>query len=103
MPPQSDANVGQRADTAMLKDFAGLTSDSRKVKPGYLFAALAGSKTDGARHSTPTLQMRRFLTRVAKRLKETKNFPDALLACFRPREGFRAAMPRVRVQRKLYE
>ncbi len=29
--------------------FTGLTSDSRKVKPGYLFAALSGSKTDGAR------------------------------------------------------
>ena len=32
-----------------VKDFAGITSDSRKVKPGYLFAALTGSKTDGAR------------------------------------------------------
>ena len=32
-----------------VKDFTGLTSDSRKVKPGYLFAALAGSKTDGAK------------------------------------------------------
>jgi UDP-N-acetylmuramoyl-L-alanyl-D-glutamate--2,6-diaminopimelate ligase len=37
-----------------MKDFTGLgltglASDSRKVKPGYLFAALAGSKTDGAR------------------------------------------------------
>ena len=32
-----------------VKDFTGLTSDSRKVKPGYLFAALAGTKTDGAR------------------------------------------------------
>jgi UDP-N-acetylmuramoyl-L-alanyl-D-glutamate--2,6-diaminopimelate ligase len=36
------------------KDFeglglTGLTSDSRKVKPGYLFAALSGTKTDGAR------------------------------------------------------
>ncbi len=30
-------------------DLTGLTSDSRKVEPGYLFAALAGSKTDGAR------------------------------------------------------
>ncbi|HEX3756792.1 MAG TPA: UDP-N-acetylmuramoyl-L-alanyl-D-glutamate--2,6-diaminopimelate ligase [Rhizomicrobium sp.] len=49
MPPQSDANVRQRANTAMLENIAGLTSDSRKVKPGYLFAALAGSKTDGAR------------------------------------------------------
>jgi UDP-N-acetylmuramoyl-L-alanyl-D-glutamate--2,6-diaminopimelate ligase len=27
----------------------GLASDSRKVKPGYLFAALAGTKTDGAK------------------------------------------------------
>src|SRR5580658_5924197 len=27
---------------------AGLTLDSRKVQPGYLFAALAGSKSDGA-------------------------------------------------------
>jgi UDP-N-acetylmuramoyl-L-alanyl-D-glutamate--2,6-diaminopimelate ligase len=32
-----------------MKAFTGLTSDSRKVKPGYLFAALAGTKTDGAR------------------------------------------------------
>jgi UDP-N-acetylmuramoyl-L-alanyl-D-glutamate--2,6-diaminopimelate ligase len=31
------------------KDFTGITSDSRKVQPGYLFAALSGSKTDGAR------------------------------------------------------
>jgi len=27
---------------------AGLTLDSRKVQPGYLFAALAGSRADGA-------------------------------------------------------
>ncbi len=33
----------------MTQEFSGLTSDSRKVKPGYLFAALAGSRTDGAR------------------------------------------------------
>ena len=32
-----------------VKDFSGITSDSRKVKPGYLFAALAGANTDGAR------------------------------------------------------
>ena len=37
-----------------VKDFTGLgltglASDSRKVKPGYLFAALAGTKTDGAK------------------------------------------------------
>src|SRR4030095_5380644 len=32
-----------------VKDFTGITSDSRKVKPGYLFAALAGGKPAGAK------------------------------------------------------
>lgn len=31
------------------ENITGLTSDSRKVQPGYLFAALPGSKTDGAK------------------------------------------------------
>lgn len=30
-------------------DITGLTADSRTVQPGFLFAALAGSRTDGAR------------------------------------------------------
>ena len=30
-------------------DIVGLTADSREVRPGYLFAALAGSRTDGAK------------------------------------------------------
>jgi UDP-N-acetylmuramoyl-L-alanyl-D-glutamate--2,6-diaminopimelate ligase len=48
---------GKGGNAAMLgvKDItglglAGLASDSRKVKPGFLFAALAGTKTDGARY-----------------------------------------------------
>jgi len=52
MTPYSDSMLGHKArNTAMLgvQDFTGITSDSRKVKPGYLFAALAGSKTDGAK------------------------------------------------------
>jgi UDP-N-acetylmuramoyl-L-alanyl-D-glutamate--2,6-diaminopimelate ligase len=44
MTPQSSGGLG-----VMIRDFSGLTSDSRKVKPGFLFAALPGSKTDGAR------------------------------------------------------
>jgi UDP-N-acetylmuramoyl-L-alanyl-D-glutamate--2,6-diaminopimelate ligase len=43
MTPQSQPTI------AGMKGFTGLTSDSRKVKPGYLFAALAGTKTDGAK------------------------------------------------------
>ncbi len=34
----------------------GLTADSRDVKPGYLFAALNGSKTDGARFIADALR-----------------------------------------------
>jgi UDP-N-acetylmuramoyl-L-alanyl-D-glutamate--2,6-diaminopimelate ligase len=34
----------------------GLTADSRAVKPGYLFAALPGVKTDGARFIADALQ-----------------------------------------------
>ncbi len=30
-------------------EIAGLTADSREVRPGWMFAALAGSKTDGVR------------------------------------------------------
>ena len=30
-------------------DIRGLTADSRAVRPGFLFAALAGSRTDGSR------------------------------------------------------
>src|SRR5262249_17202237 len=30
-------------------DIAGLTADSREVKPGWLFAALRGSKAEGSR------------------------------------------------------
>src|SRR5215210_2228511 len=34
----------------------GLTADSRAVKPGYLFAALPGSRTDGTRFIAEALQ-----------------------------------------------
>jgi len=44
MTPQSSGTLA-----AMVQKFSGLTSDSRKVAPGFLFAALAGTKTDGAR------------------------------------------------------
>jgi UDP-N-acetylmuramoyl-L-alanyl-D-glutamate--2,6-diaminopimelate ligase len=57
MAPQSfgmvvakkDKNAMVAAKTFKGRDFKGLTSDSRKVEPGFLFAALAGSKTHGAR------------------------------------------------------
>src|SRR5258705_8609842 len=62
MTPHSDSTVGTRGGNAAMLGvkvlpgleltglgLTGLASDSRKVKPGYLFAALTGTKTDGAR------------------------------------------------------
>src|SRR5688572_5311859 len=41
-------DVKVAADPALLdSEIAGITSDSRKVQPGFLFAALPGSKADG--------------------------------------------------------
>jgi UDP-N-acetylmuramoyl-L-alanyl-D-glutamate--2,6-diaminopimelate ligase len=40
--------VGENAMQAE-REFEGLASDSRKVKKGYLFAAIPGTKTDGAK------------------------------------------------------
>ena len=57
MGPQSDASIaaGKVGKNAMQAspanssaDFTGLASDSREVKPGYLFAALPGTKANGA-------------------------------------------------------
>jgi len=41
-----DATLPPQAEAAMV---SGLAVDSRSVKPGDLFFALAGAKTDGAR------------------------------------------------------
>lgn len=38
------------------RDIAGITADSRDVKPGFLFVALAGAKTDGARFVQQALE-----------------------------------------------
>jgi UDP-N-acetylmuramoyl-L-alanyl-D-glutamate--2,6-diaminopimelate ligase len=52
MAPQSGASIkaGKVITSAMQAsiDYTGLACDSREVKPGYLFAALPGTKTDGA-------------------------------------------------------
>lgn len=47
------AGNGGTDDRARLvgpdRDIAGMSADSREVRPGFLFAALAGSRTDGRR------------------------------------------------------
>ena len=46
---KKDKNAMVAVEKVTSRNFKGLASDSRKVQPGFLFAALAGSKTDGAR------------------------------------------------------
>jgi UDP-N-acetylmuramoyl-L-alanyl-D-glutamate--2,6-diaminopimelate ligase len=52
MEPQSGARVvmGKVGNSPMdlVREFSGLASDSREVKPGYLFAALPGAQANGA-------------------------------------------------------
>jgi UDP-N-acetylmuramoyl-L-alanyl-D-glutamate--2,6-diaminopimelate ligase len=52
MGPHSGANIAAgkvgKSPMETVKQFAGLASDSREVKPGYLFAALPGTKANGA-------------------------------------------------------
>ena len=46
-----------------VKNFAGLAADSREVKPGYLFAALPGTNTDGSKYiadENPRLRLARL-------------------------------------------
>ena len=47
--------AGADAGAAAL-DVTGVTADSRAVKPGYLFAALPGSRADGSRYIAEALQ-----------------------------------------------
>ena len=53
MGPYSGATIGtgKVGITGMetVKEFTGLASDSREVKPGFLFAALPGTRTNGAK------------------------------------------------------
>jgi UDP-N-acetylmuramoyl-L-alanyl-D-glutamate--2,6-diaminopimelate ligase len=45
--PEAAIDARQSARSAAI-DIAGVTADSRKVKPGFLFIAIAGAKDDGA-------------------------------------------------------
>src|SRR5690349_3588621 len=70
---------------------AGLTLDSRKVKPGYLFAALAGARADGAGFVAEAVKRGAVAILVA---------PDAVLPPLGPEIAIvRDANPRRRIAR----
>lgn len=41
--------AGEKAGSHAALEITGITADSREVRPGYLFAALGGTQTDGSR------------------------------------------------------
>lgn len=58
-----------------IKEYVGLTADSRKVKPSYLFAALPGSQTDGRDYINAALEngAAAILAPVGTKLPATSN------------------------------
>ena len=54
--PLDDARLDPRSAAI---EIAGVTADSRKVKPGFLFVAIAGAKADGAHFARAAARRRR--------------------------------------------
>lgn len=50
------SNIAPVNDNRRDMIIAGISADSRTVRPGYLFAALPGKKTDGAQHIEEAIQ-----------------------------------------------
>jgi UDP-N-acetylmuramoyl-L-alanyl-D-glutamate--2,6-diaminopimelate ligase len=74
-----------------VSDFTGLASDSREVKPGYLFAALNGSRANGAAFMSDAVK--RGAVAVLAR-PEARGDAEALGVRFIPDEN-----PRLRLAR----
>jgi UDP-N-acetylmuramoyl-L-alanyl-D-glutamate--2,6-diaminopimelate ligase len=74
-----------------VSDFSGLASDSRDVKPGYLFAALSGSRANGAAFMSDAVK--RGAVAVLAR-PEARGDAEALGVRFIPDEN-----PRLRLAR----
>ncbi len=73
-------------ETALLEvDITGLTCDSRKVNPGFLFAALAGSETDGSRFIDDAIDRGAAAVLAAP---GSRNFTVPLIADDNPRHRF---------------
>jgi len=95
MEPQSGARMGSgkvgKSPMESVSDFSGLASDSRDVKPGYLFAALNGSRANGAAFMSDAVK--RGAVAVLAR-PEARGDAEALGVRFIPDEN-----PRLRLAR----
>ncbi len=73
-------------------DITGLTEDSRKVEPGYLFAALSGTQVDGAKFIAEACGRGAAAVLCKPGTLPPKDFPDiALITDRNPRRRFALA------------
>ncbi len=68
-------------------EITGVTGDSRKVKPGFLFAALPGSQVDGAAFAAKAVEA----GAVAVLADQDLNLPVPTIVCRDPRRGYALA------------
>jgi UDP-N-acetylmuramoyl-L-alanyl-D-glutamate--2,6-diaminopimelate ligase len=76
-----------RRDLGSDPEVTGVTADSRKVKPGFLFAALPGSKADGATFAAKAAQA----GAVAVIAEQDLNLSIPTIICRDPRRGYALA------------
>lgn len=76
-----------KRDVGSDPEITGVTADSRKVKPGFLFAALPGSKADGATFAAKAVEM----GAAAVIADQDLNLSIPTIVCRDPRRGYALA------------
>jgi UDP-N-acetylmuramoyl-L-alanyl-D-glutamate--2,6-diaminopimelate ligase len=76
-----------KRDLGSDPEITGVTADSRKVKPGFLFAALPGSKADGATFAARAVEA----GAVAVIAEQDLNLAIPTIICRDPRRGYALA------------
>ena len=76
-----------KRDLGVDPEITGVTADSRKVRPGFLFAALPGSKADGAAFAAKAVEA----GAVALIAEQDLNLSVPTVVCRDPRRGYALA------------
>ena len=76
-----------KRDLGVDPEVTGVTADSRKVRPGYLFAALPGSQSDGSAFAAKAVAA----GAVAVIAEQDLNLAVPTVVCRDPRRGYALA------------
>lgn len=76
-----------KRDLGVDPEITGVTADSRKVRPGYLFAALPGSKADGSAFAVKAVEA----GAAAVLAEQDLNLAVPTVVCRDPRRGYALA------------